>query len=127
MSKKEEELARKQLELDSKSKQIFKLELEISKVKFSAYKSKPKLAICNVANQNIPPPARIPSPPKPPIPKLSCVTLKSTWDTPECRNRTALAFILECQSLVMMISIEECSLVKIVTTHKEQEVSPHLL
>ena len=36
-------MARKQLELDSKLKQIFKLELEISKVKFSAYKSKPNL------------------------------------------------------------------------------------
>ena len=38
-SKNEEELAREQLKLDSKSKQIFKLELEISnldsKVKFS--------------------------------------------------------------------------------------------
>ena len=92
LSKKEEELARKQLELDSKSKQIFKLELEISNVKFSAYKSKPKLAICNVANQNIPPAARIPSPPKPPIPKLSCVTFKSTCGTLECQNRKHPSF-----------------------------------
>ena len=87
LSKKEEELAIKQLELDSKLKQIFKLELEISTAKFSSYKSKPKLVICHVANQNIPPAAYLPSPPKPPIPKLFCVTLKSTCDTPECRNR----------------------------------------
>jgi hypothetical protein len=58
-----------------------------AKVKFSSYKSKPKLAICNVANQNIPPAVNLPSPPKPKIPKLSCVTLKSTCDTPECQKR----------------------------------------
>jgi hypothetical protein len=87
LSKKEEELSRKRLKIDSMSKHIFKLELEISKVKFSSYKSKPKLAICHVANQNIPPAAHLPSSPKPPISKLTCVTLKSTCDTPECRNR----------------------------------------
>ena len=86
-SKKEEELARERLKVDSMSKQIFKLELEISKVKFSFHKSKPKLAIRHVVNQNIPPAALLHSPLKPPIPKLTCVTLKSTCDTPECRNR----------------------------------------
>ena len=73
-------------ELDRKSKQIFKLELEISKVKFSSHKSKPKLSIFNVAYQNIPPAANLPAPPKPHIPKLTCVTLKSTCDAPECQN-----------------------------------------
>ena len=34
---------------------IFKLEVQISKLKFSCLKSLPKLSIRNVANQNIPP------------------------------------------------------------------------
>ena len=98
MRKKEEKLAVEniffnkkiesmQQELDRKSKQIFKLELEVSKLKFNSYKSKPKLSICNVANQNIPSTTNLPAPPKPHIPKLACVTLKSTCDTPECQNR----------------------------------------
>ena len=85
--KKEEELAREKLKLESKSNQIFKLELEISKLKFILYKPKPKLEICHVATKNIQPAAQLPSPPKPRIPKLSAVILKSTCDTPECKNR----------------------------------------
>ena len=74
-------------ELARKSKKIFQLELEVSKLKFSAYKSKPKLSICNVAFQNITPAANLPVPPKPHVPKLTCVTLNSTCDAPECQNR----------------------------------------
>ena len=76
-----------QHELDIKSKNIFKLELEVSKHKFNSFKSKPMLSICNVAHQNIPSTANPPAPSKPHIPKLSCVTLKSTCDSPECQNR----------------------------------------
>jgi hypothetical protein len=75
-----------QQELNRKSKQIFELELEVSKVKFSSYKYQPKLSICNVANQNIPPATDLPAPPKPHVPKLTCVTMKSTCDAPECQN-----------------------------------------
>ena len=75
-----------QQELEKKLKLIFKLELEMSKVKFEKQKSKPKLTICNVSNKNIPAAANLLATPKP-IPKLSCVTLKSTCDTPECQQR----------------------------------------
>ena len=78
MNKKEEKLAMEtilfkkkiesmQQELETKSKQIFKLELEVSKFNF---KSKPKLSICNVACQNIPPTAYPCVSPKPHIPKI---------------------------------------------------------
>ena len=34
----------------------------------------------------------LPAPPKPPIPRLSSVTLKSTCDTPECQRRHCPCF-----------------------------------
>ena len=97
LKKKEEKLVREnnafihklesmQQELDIKSKLIFKLQLEVSEVKFEKHQSKPKLAICNVSQQNIPAEVKLPLTPKP-IPILSCVTLKSTCDTPECQQR----------------------------------------
>ena len=59
LKKKEENLLRKieGLEKDLTIKQniIFKLEVDVSKRKFLLIKSRPKLAIRNVANQNIPP------------------------------------------------------------------------
>ena len=41
--------------LGNKENVIFKLEVQISKWKFNSFKSRPKLSIRNVANQDIPP------------------------------------------------------------------------
>ena len=73
-------------EIKKKTSTIFKLEVEISKLKFSLAKQKPKLSIKKVVNHEIPPGETILKP-NPSLQQLSKSLTSNTCDTPSCQYR----------------------------------------
>ena len=89
------EMKKGALENESKKKtnKIFKLEVEISSLKFKSFKTKPKLSIRKVVNQEIPPVQNV-SLLNPPKPKLSISLTSNTCDTLDCQYRRRPCYAL---------------------------------
>ena len=75
-----------QNEIKKRTSTIFRLEVEISKLKFELSKQKPKLSIKKVINYEIPP-QEIVLKPNPSLQQLSTSLTSNTCDTPSCQYR----------------------------------------
>ena len=74
------------IEMRKKANTIFKLEVEISNLKFKLFKSKPRLSIKKVVNYDIPA-EKNSSKPRKPLQQLSISRTSNTCDTPSCQSR----------------------------------------
>ena len=74
------------MEIKKRADTIFKLEVEISNLKFKLFKLKPRLSIRKVVNHDIPAEKKLLMP-RPALHQLSISLSSNTCDTPSCQSR----------------------------------------